>query len=214
MKLLSLQCTKHTKSESHTQTILMFDSWLDITTRVIGHTLEAERTHQGVTYYTVQFFGSFLLPFFLPPLPPWPTAHSVCCLPSCLVSSLTMSPQRAFSYIVEFAWDTQKQGYINLHSRQDKHHPLRVGCPWAFIGLLPSRQGHHLFHFQRTLKRGKEKKKGMRFSQDLNLHLLNGGQMFLPSEPLKLWQWSRGYMIYIQRYNLNDLFWWQPLNHT
>ena len=36
----------------------------------------------------------------------------------------------------------QEWGY--LRSRQcDKHHSLRVGCPWTSIGLLPSRQEYH-----------------------------------------------------------------------
>ena len=56
----------------------------------------------------------------------------------------------------------QKRGYINLHIRQDKHHPLRVGCPWASIGLLSSRQRYHLqlkviLFSETTLKREKKK---------------------------------------------------------
>ena len=35
-------------------------------------------------------------------------------------------------------------------------------------------------------------KKTLRSSQDLNLSLLNAGQMLLPTEPLELWHWSRG----------------------
>ena len=38
----------------------------------------------------------------------------------------------------------------------------------------------------------KDRKMNMRSSQDLNLGLLNVGQMFLPYEPLELWEWSRG----------------------
>ena len=46
---------------------------------------------------------------------------------------------------------------------------------------------------KRTCKRKDEKrKKTLRSSQDLNLGLLNAGQMFLPTEPLELWHWSRG----------------------
>ena len=71
--------------------------------------------------------------------------------------------------------------------------PTEGGMPLGTIGLLPSRQGYHLqlkviLFSGRKLKR--EKKKDMKFSQDLNLHLLNVGQMFLTSEPLELWQWS------------------------
>ena len=45
----------------------------------------------------------------------------------------------------------------------------------------------------RSSKRKDEKrKKTLRSSQDLNLGLLNAGQMFLPTEPLELWHWSRG----------------------
>ena len=31
-------------------------------------------------------------------------------------------------------------------------------------------------------------------SQDLNVGLLNAGQMLLPTELLELWHWSRGYV--------------------
>ena len=37
-----------------------------------------------------------------------------------------------------------------------------------------------------------DEKKTLRSSQDLNLGLLNAGQMLLPTEPLELWHWSRG----------------------
>ena len=39
----------------------------------------------------------------------------------------------------------------------------------------------------------KGKKKTSRSSQDPNLGLLNVSQMLLPTEPLELWDWNRGY---------------------
>ena len=40
-------------------------------------------------------------------------------------------------------------------------------------------------------------KNTLRSCQDLNLGLLNAGQMLLPTEPLELWHWSRGIIISI-----------------
>ena len=66
---------------------------------------------------------------------------------------------------------------------------MPLGIHWT----VTKQTGTSFISFSEDIEEGKRKKKGMRFSQDSNLHLLNGGQMFLPSEPLELWQWSSGF---------------------
>ena len=52
--------------------------------------------------------------------------------------------------------------------------------------------------------------------KDFNTSLLDSEQMLLPTEPLELWHWSRGEMVYIHRHWPDLLvvgFCLQMLNH-
>ena len=55
------------------------------------------------------------------------------------------------------------------------------------------------YNHTHTLK--KLAKKDIEIQPGFELGLLNAGQMLLPTEPLELWHWSRGWMVYIHRHS-------------
>ena len=79
------------------------------------------------------------------------------------------------------------------HARHSTMHvDAHIHCPTSYALSVCGKK--ELCNSQKSLKRSFcEKEKDVRSSQNSNLGLLNSSQMLLPTEPLELWYWSRGY---------------------